>query len=212
MCYCFKGCPTWIEQSCPGCPCAGFNLTELLGFACITGVVAWSGTCGCTDAACGLEFKGAPTAISQRWPGCPCAGLSAPAATGEALLTAGLTALLEITGFACIGAALCAGCCTCIGAEFRGAPTAISHRWPGAPCAGFTAAVKTAWFGLAMSGLTESVAFNADKVGSVAGVETSAVSSTPPLLQEINPVITSRQAIRTYNDFIFKYRYNKQKK
>jgi hypothetical protein len=62
-----------------------------------------------------------------------------------------------------------------------------------------------------MRGLPESVAFSAEKVGGVASVGTSAVSSTSLLLHEINPVITSMQAIRTYNNFIFKYRYNKQK-
>ena len=66
-----------MEQSCPGCPCAGFSFTlegcvVLPGNAAgcegvITGVVAGVTTgCGVVLTVAGALFSGAPTEISQR--------------------------------------------------------------------------------------------------------------------------------------------------
>ena len=40
-------------------------------------------------------------------------------------------------GFTCTVCGCCVVVCPCVGAEFKGAPTAISQRCPGCPCAGF---------------------------------------------------------------------------
>ena len=65
----------------------------------------------------GAEFKGAPTAISQRCPGSPCLGFRPFAAVG--------VVVLAVVGFVVLVALA--------GVEFSGAPTAISHLWPGCP-------------------------------------------------------------------------------
>ena len=69
----FNGAPTAISHRWPGSPCGGFmpgSVFTLVG----TSVIV---TCGCAGTvvpvvvagAAGLLFKGAPTDISQRWPG-----------------------------------------------------------------------------------------------------------------------------------------------
>ena len=68
------------------------------------------------------EFNGAPTAISQRWPGWPCAGFN-PAATVVLFVLVVIVAVF-VEGVL-VGAF--------DGVEFSGAPTAISHLWPGCP-------------------------------------------------------------------------------
>ena len=56
-----------------GCCVAAGCINDCAGFA--------AGCCaGCCIGAAvleGCEFKGAPTGISQRWPGCPCGGFKA---------------------------------------------------------------------------------------------------------------------------------------
>ncbi len=91
--------PTAIEQSCPGCPCAGLSFTfefwfepVVCGFEIVNGEVCIDWLifdCNGAGAVAGgvvvdeedkftgdeelvaFPFKGAPTAISQRCPGCP---------------------------------------------------------------------------------------------------------------------------------------------
>lgn len=57
----------------------GAVLVAVAGTA--AGVVVIAGVAGFAACCAGAELSGAPTAISQRWPGCPCGGL-VPAATG----------------------------------------------------------------------------------------------------------------------------------
>ena len=92
------------------------------------------------------------------------------------------------------------------GAELSGAPTAISQRWPGCPCAGFSAVVAMDGR-LIKTGLKVSVDLTAEKVAGKdwAWVESSALSSPSLLLQASKTVITSRQAMDEYNVFILKY-------
>jgi len=75
------------------------------------------------------EFNGAPTAISQRWPFCPCGGFIPGLVTTVEEFVFTITGEEELVtaGF---GIDL-------LGVEFKGAPTAISQRWPGWPCGGF---------------------------------------------------------------------------
>jgi len=85
------------------------------------------------------EFNGAPTAISQRWPGWPCGGfipgaVLTGAATAPGVLV--MTGWLVVVAVVAVVAGFAAG-------EFSGAPTAISQRWPGCPYAGFSPAVAT---------------------------------------------------------------------
>lgn len=70
-------------------------------------------------------FRGAPTAIEQSWPGCPCGGFM-PGAT-----------VPPCAGGVNCGTGLRFGC----GGRLREAPTGMSQRWLGAPCGGLTAAV-----------------------------------------------------------------------
>ncbi len=65
-----------MAQSWPGCPCGGFNATELLLFekGSICGVADGAGGCGATFA---FPFNGLPTGTAQSWPGCPCGGFNA---------------------------------------------------------------------------------------------------------------------------------------
>lgn len=103
----FKGAPTAILQSCPGSPCGGFmpgavvvgapddgvtvgvNAGVEAGAEIVTGEGADDGlvileiVAGAAGFWPGGEFKGEPTAISQRWPGSPCAGFI-PAAVAVA--------------------------------------------------------------------------------------------------------------------------------
>ena len=73
--------------------------------------------------AAGLLFKGAPTAISQRWFGSPCGGFI----PGAVFVVLG-TSFMVICG--CVLTAV--GCvATGAGLLFKGAPTAISQRWFG---------------------------------------------------------------------------------
>jgi hypothetical protein len=83
-----------------------------------------------TDA--GALFNGAPTAISQRWPGLPCSGFNpAPVGGGVVAVTGvggGIESdcdLLTVTGFCC---ACCGGTMLDAGALFSGAPSGISQR------------------------------------------------------------------------------------
>jgi hypothetical protein len=92
----FNGAPTAISQRCPGSPWAGFipGATAVVATGCailseemfigVVPLVAGSGA--------GLLFKGAPTEMSQRWPGSPWAGFI-PAATG--VVAAGRDSLSE---------------------------------------------------------------------------------------------------------------------
>lgn len=81
----------------------------------------------------GLELSGAPTAISHRCPGSPCFGFNPDEVLDPALifwfnvmeLFAGMA-----TGVAVVVVVVLEG------ALLRGAPTAISQRWPGSPCFG----------------------------------------------------------------------------
>jgi len=112
--YCFKGWPTAMEQSCPGWPCAGFSFT-VDGCVLAAGIAApWAGTTtgvtvGCAAVFAGALLRGAPTLMSQRCPGWPCAGFSFTPASG----------LAAVTG--CVGVmAGCpddAGCACCAGSE-----------------------------------------------------------------------------------------------
>jgi hypothetical protein len=85
-------------------------------------------------------YNGAPTAISHRCPGSPCFGLS----LGEpADFNIGVAAAAEpvfIVGVAAAEPVFIDGVAAA-GAEFNGAPTAISHRCPGSPCFGLSLAV-----------------------------------------------------------------------
>jgi len=97
MYYFLSGDPTGIAQSCPGWPCGGF-IPSAVGVTVAAGACTGAGdevmvgaglppgvdnapdggvtTCVGAGAAPAGEFNGAPTAISQRWPGSPCAGFS----------------------------------------------------------------------------------------------------------------------------------------
>ena len=79
--------------------------------------------------AAGLLFKGAPTAISQRWFGSPCGGFM----PGAVFVVVGTSFIVTC------GCALTVVGCVATGAGllFKGAPTEISQRWPGCPCGGF---------------------------------------------------------------------------
>ena len=84
------------------------------------------------------ELSGWPTGMSQRWPGCPCGGFipGAVAAGVDDVTGLGTTAafpefaggLLKTMLFPLLPAAL--------GADDKGAPTAMSQRCPGCPCGG----------------------------------------------------------------------------
>ena len=132
-------------QSCPGCPCAG------LSFAVVP--VPGNGLDGCVAAGCagnGLftgvvfeagkvvfvlagELSGCPTAISQRWPGCPCAGFNFP---DEALVLFAPGKVMGV-GFTCVLIGLLVTGFEAVAVLFNGAPTAIEQSCPGCPCAGF---------------------------------------------------------------------------
>lgn len=149
----FNGAPTAISQRWPGSPCLGFIPVAVaefvlsfigLGFIC---VVVTAGEL--FDFVAGDEFSGAPTAISQRWPGSPCLGLSAEpdeAPTGTCCPVAG--AFRETVEDACVPFKFAAG----VAKDLRfgavtpgnagnalvvepvpgsGSPTPISQRWPG---------------------------------------------------------------------------------
>lgn len=91
--------------------------------------------------------NGAPTATEHTCPSCPCGGFMPGAVTtgvaGALLLTVVMVAPLDVTvpgvvvademvtGWVIFpaGAVVAAG--AAFGAEFNGAPTAISQRWPG---------------------------------------------------------------------------------
>lgn len=75
----------------------------------------------------GLLLSGAPTAISQRWPGCPCGGFF-PAAVAPC-----------VGGFTTVPIGCCCGWVVIVAgaAPVSGSPTFISQRWPGWPCGGF---------------------------------------------------------------------------
>ena len=66
-------------------------------------------TVGVVVLAVGAELSGAPTAISQRWLGCPCAGFIPAVVTDACLViaaclaTGGLTVILELFGLTWIG-------------------------------------------------------------------------------------------------------------
>lgn len=77
-------------------------------------------------------FKGAPTAISQRWPGSPCLGFIPVAVDEFELSFIGL-------GFICVVVTAGELLEFVVGDELSGAPTAISQRWPGSPCFGLSA-------------------------------------------------------------------------
>ena len=101
--------------------------------------------------AAAAEFSGAPTAISQRWPGCPCGGFIPGAVTTGCAEAAGGcnnfgvppvgaavgVILNDWLPEAWFGLMVIAGWLVILAAEFSGAPTAISQRCPGCPCAGF---------------------------------------------------------------------------
>jgi hypothetical protein len=127
--YCLSGFPTAIEQSCPGWPCAGFKRTSLPLLSVVSGtceefdftvVLFNNGGTGLVDLfsvfTCEGESSGAPTAISHLCPGCPCDGFSL-AEVAEVLVV--MTGLL---GSGVLVAVFFTG------AEFKGAPTAISQR------------------------------------------------------------------------------------
>src|SRR5690349_19733914 len=86
-----------------------------------------------------LLFKGLPTAIEQSWPGWPCEGFSlAPVlSVGSAFHMAKessadkVLATIGVVGVT-VGVELLLA-----GALFNGAPTAMSHLWPGWPWEGF---------------------------------------------------------------------------
>ena len=118
-----------MVQSWPGWPWGGFNRTlpELLSDkmadkiceeSVVAGVLTVTGDAAVVAliVAAGGEFNGAPTAISQRWPGCPCEGFNwgEPASVFAVAVLVFLRFVFE-------------------GAEFKGAPTGISHRCPGWP-------------------------------------------------------------------------------
>lgn len=85
--------------------------------------------------------KGAPTAMSQRWPGLPCSGFNpAPVITGVVGLAAGVCVTVTGLGKVALGVMFTgeAGVLvTAAGLLSNGAPTAISQRCPGLPCSGF---------------------------------------------------------------------------
>jgi hypothetical protein len=129
--FVFRGAPTAIAQSWPGCPCAGLVPGSALDGAAIGEAV---GVTMGLAAGAAFEFRGAPTATEQSWPGWPCAGLvpaPAPAgadtgkgagvtATGAAGPTGVTSAVLPV---AAPGAAFKAGG----GVAFKGAPTGIAQ-------------------------------------------------------------------------------------
>ena len=84
-----------------------------------------AGVAGAVDTVTGLLFKGAPTAISQRWPGSPCGGFM----PGKVFCVFGICFMVTC------GCAFAVIICVCAGTGllFKGAPTAISQRWPGWP-------------------------------------------------------------------------------
>lgn len=109
----------------------------------LTGVIA-TGVVVRDGFKAGAVLSGAPTEISQRWPGCPCAGFipAATVVTGVVIIAGAVTVGAELitTGLWFAGivvdiAGVVAG--VLLAAPFKGAPTEISQRWPGSPCAGF---------------------------------------------------------------------------
>lgn len=151
----FNGAPTAISQRWPGSPCLGFIPVAVAEFVLsfiglvFIGVLVTAGEL--LDFVAGEEFNGAPTAISQRWPGSPCLGLSAEpddAPTGTCCAAAG--AFRETVEDACVLFKFAAG----VAKDLRfgavtpgnagnalaveavpgsGSPTPISQRWPGWP-------------------------------------------------------------------------------
>ena len=81
------------------------------------------------DTVAGLLFNGAPTAISQRWPGSPCGGFI----PGSVFTLFGTSVMVIFGCPLTVVPVVVAGA----GLLFKGAPTAISQRWPGCPCGGF---------------------------------------------------------------------------
>lgn len=75
-----------------------------------------------------MLFNGAPTAISQRWPGWPCAGLE-PGAT----VVGAAAGLAAVVGAACAGVAGLV--VTAVPSSME--PTGLPQTWPGSPCGGF---------------------------------------------------------------------------
>ena len=79
--------------------------------------------------------------MSHLWPGFPCAGfIPSAVATSSVLNKAGTEFAGGVTVKLCEVVPLCAvvaatGCFAT--GEFKGAPTGISHLWPGCPCDGF---------------------------------------------------------------------------
>ena len=92
------------------------------GFVAVVGVVACvTAVVGCVVLAVvvapvftGALFSGAPTDISQRWPGWPCAGFKLPVVAG----------VLTVV----VAAVVVAGTVVEIGAVVNGAPSGTSHR------------------------------------------------------------------------------------
>ncbi len=87
--------------------------------------------------------KGAPTAISHLWPSCPCGGFI-PGAVGVAGCADGFNIAGVAAGEAGVWLTVTAfpGCgeiggVAAFGGELKGAPTWMSQRCPGCPCAGF---------------------------------------------------------------------------
>lgn len=120
----------------------------------------------------GAEFKGAPTAISHRCPGWPWAGFI----PGAVLVAGAATVGWMETGVA-VGVVF-TEVVVLAGAEFNGAPTAISQRWPGWPWAGLSPAPVTLPAGTAVlitGAFTWPILGRAAALsGAVIGVETAA--------------------------------------
>src|SRR5687767_7980677 len=84
--------------------------------------------------------------MAQSCPGSPCGGFIpagvGPAGTAEEEeAAAGEVVMLGCGIFNCVPPA--EGCCVFPGGEFKGAPTSMSQRCPGSPCAGLAPAEDT---------------------------------------------------------------------
>ena len=138
-----SGWPTAISQRWPACPCAGFkpfaggaaDAAGCKGEACRTGVVLVVAIGEVVDLAAGGLFKGCPTAMSQRCPGLPWAGLRPDAVVDVALTGLAWIAGVEVATGLTAGGAVAAGfnaeVFKTLAVAGMGEPTATSQRWPG---------------------------------------------------------------------------------
>lgn len=186
-----------MAQLWPGCPCGGFNATELLLFeiGSICGEVVNAGAadgavdCGATVFA--FPFKGLPTGMAQSWPGCPCGGFNA---TELLLFEMGSICGEVVNAGATDGAEDCGA--VVFAFPFKGLPTAMAQSWPGCPCGGFNFTADELF-------TVTGAGFNNAEVESSAGMACGAVtfiklvsiSGWLLLLQALREKITSRHSI-----------------